>query len=63
MVFARKGTTAVIPMTSTLPTLAWCVGIFSEDAVLMEIVAGIEMLYVFTRSKFPIFMASYLQWL
>lgn len=44
MVFAKKETTAVTPMTSTLVSLPWCAGIFSEDAVLTEIVAGTEML-------------------
>lgn len=44
MAFARKETTAVTPMTSILVSLLWCAGIFSEGAVLMEIVAGTEML-------------------
>lgn len=44
MGFARKGTTAVTPMTSLLVSLPWCAGIISEDAVLMAIVAGKEML-------------------
>lgn len=44
MVFARKETTAVTPMTSTLVSPLWCAGIFSEDAVLTEIVAGTETL-------------------
>lgn len=40
MEFARKETTVATPMTSPLVSLPWYAGIISEDAVLMEIVAG-----------------------
>lgn len=40
MEFARKETTVATPMTSPPVSLPWYAGIISEDAVLMEIVAG-----------------------
>lgn len=47
MAFAKKETTAVTPMISTLVSLPWCAGIFSEDAVLTEIFAGTQKLLKF----------------